>query len=209
MTMERSLPSGEIRRLLASVPPFVRPDAALEQVATPVEAAMEMLRLAASQGDLEGRHVLDLGCGTGRLTLGALLFGARRVSAVDADAGAVALARKMTVAWKPRVSLHVGPVGPRGAKVDTVLMNPPFGAQRRGADRPFWDAAFARARRRIYSFASAESRTFIARRTVGAGAYVESLRPVRWDLPRLFPYHRKDRVALNVDLWVIRGKENP
>jgi putative methylase len=83
-------------------------------------------------------------------------------------------------------------------------MNPPFGAQRRHADQPFWEAAFRLARRRIYAFALEESRTFIARRTVDSGGRIEETRPVHWELPATFAHHTKRRVKLGVDLWVLR-----
>jgi len=90
---------------------------------------------------------------------------------------------------------------------DIVVMNPPFGAQRRHADRPFWDAAYRLARRRIYAFSLAPSRTFIARGAVAHRARVESTTSVRWDLPAVFPHHRKPRVVLPVDLWVLTPPE--
>jgi putative methylase len=86
---------------------------------------------------------------------------------------------------------------------ETVVMNPPFGAQNRGADRPFWHVAFARPRA-IYAFALADSRTFIEAIAVERAARVEAHRPVPWTLGPTFRHHRKRSVALPVDLWVIR-----
>jgi putative methylase len=88
-------------------------------------------------------------------------------------------------------------------------MNPPFGAQRRHADRPFWTSAFATARSAIYAFALADSRTFIEARAVERASRIEATRPVPWDLPAVFPHHRKRRVALPVDLWVLRTGTPP
>ena len=86
---------------------------------------------------------------------------------------------------------------------DCVVMNPPFGAQRRHADRPFWERALALARRAVYAFALADSRSFIAGQAVARGARIEETRPVAWRLPRTFAHHRARSVALPVDLWVL------
>ena len=45
-----------------------------------------MLYLAAyTNSDIVGKSVLDLGCGTGRLSLGAAFLGAERVVGIDVD----------------------------------------------------------------------------------------------------------------------------
>ena len=166
-----------------------------------------MLELAVSLGDIVGQSVLDLGCGTGRLAVGAALFGARSVVGVDLDPHAIGLAREASAPWGRLISIRRGDVGTVTRRADVVIMNPPFGAQMRHADRPFWERAFRLARRRVYAFALAESRTFILKSAVEANAEVETTRPVPWELPRLFPHHRRDRVSLSVDLWAIRTEK--
>ena len=47
------------------------------------------LRWIAAQGDLAGRRVLDYGCGSGILAIGAAKFGATDIDAVDIDEAAV------------------------------------------------------------------------------------------------------------------------
>ena len=62
-------------KILQNTPDFDKPITELEQYATPVDIVAEMIKLAYSQGDLSG-NVVDLGCGTGRLAIGAALLGA-------------------------------------------------------------------------------------------------------------------------------------
>ena len=195
---------AELVRLLQRVPAFPDPRADLEQVATPAEAAATLLALADRHDSLRGRSVDDLGCGTGRLALGAAALGAAPVLGVDVDLGAVEVARTAAAGAGLEVRFEVGPVGSVRTAADVVVMNPPFGAQRRHADRPFWDAAFRLARRSVYAFSLAASRTFIARRAVAHGAHVLELVPVPWVLDRTFPHHSRRRVSLDVDLWAIR-----
>lgn len=64
---------------------FSRPNAALEQYQTPAPLAARLLYHALMKGDIEGKHVVDLGCGTGILAIGAALLGAETVTGFDID----------------------------------------------------------------------------------------------------------------------------
>jgi putative methylase len=198
---------AELVRRLERVPSFADPQAKLEQVATPAEAAATLLEAAERWDGLSGRSVVDLGCGTGRLAIGAALLGAAPVVGVDADPAAVRTAREAARAAEVDVTFETAEVGPGLVPAELVVMNPPFGAQRRHADRPFWDAALELARRSVYAFGLAASRTFIARQAVARGARVVEVAPVPWVLGRTFPHHRRRRVDLAVDLWAIRTAE--
>ncbi len=112
--------------------------------------------------------MLDLGTGTGRLAIGAALLGAGPVVGVDSDDGVLEIARRAASALGVSIEFVHEEVGRWARRADVVVMNPPFGAQRRHADRPFWDAAFRLAGLAVYAFALSDSRTFIARRAVAA-----------------------------------------
>jgi putative methylase len=201
--------TSELVLRLSKVPGFPRPDPRLEQVVTPSEAAAELLTTADRLEKLEGRSVVDLGSGTGRLAIGAALLGASPVRAIEIDAGAVDIARTAAAAARVEVEFEARDVAGYNVPADVVLLNPPFGAQRRHADRPFWDAAFTVARRSVHGFALADSRNFIARRAVERGAHIIETQPVAWDLGRTFPHHTRSRVSLPVDRWVIEAHTEP
>jgi putative methylase len=200
---------SELVKALETVPAFASPRATLEQVATPADRAADLLLDAVGRGDLVGRSVLDLGCGTGRLAIGAALLGAREVTGVELDPAPLAIAercaseRSLTIRW------IASDVAGTDLPADTVLMNPPFGAQTKRADRAFWTVALGRPGRAVYAFASAESRTFIEARAVERSARIEARRPVPWVLPRTFAHHRRRAVEVPVDLWVLRTNEAP
>jgi putative methylase len=194
---------GELVRRIQSVPLPPHPAAALEQVGTPAEAAAELLRALDRLVGLSGRSVLDLGCGTGRLAIGAALLGAKPVTGIDIDGGLLRIAETAARSTSADVQFATADVAAWERAADLVVMNPPFGAQRRHADRPFWDRAFALARLSVGAFSLAASRTFIARLALDRGAHVVEVAPVSWDLPRTFPHHRAARVRLAVDRWVI------
>ncbi len=195
---------AELLRLLEAVPPFPHPRADLEQYVTPAEAAATLLAAADRWDGLRGRSVLDLGCGTGRLAVGAAALGAEPVVGVDSDTEAVELARRAAETAGFSIRFEDTSVDRIVDPADLVVMNPPFGAQRRHADRPFWEAAFRLARRTVYAFSLAASRTFIARQTVARSAHVLEVTPVPWALGSTLPHHRRHRQPLDVDLWAIR-----
>ncbi len=200
---------SELVRAVARIPPPPRPRPDLEQVVSPPERVADLLEATVPFGGLAGRSVLDLGSGTGRLAIGAALLGAVPVVGVEVDARLVEIARASAASASLQVEFVVADVRQATAPADYVLMNPPFGAQRAGADRPFWEVAFALARRAVIAFALSESRTFITRRAVAHGARVAASRPVPWELPRTFAHHSRRSVPIEVDLWTIRTGTEP
>src|SRR5687767_111233 len=136
-----------------NVAPFPSPRAELEQYRTPAHVAANLLFEAFGLGDLDGRDVLDLGCGTGMIALGAALLGAR-VTGLDIDHAALALAETSAKALGVDARfVHADVREARDLRADVVFTNPPFGAQVPCADRPFLAAAFAAAPV-VYAFAN-------------------------------------------------------
>ena len=145
-------------KILFNSPDFYQPKPELEQYATPVDIVAEMIKLANSQGDLSG-NVVDLGCGTGRLAIGAALLGAE-VTGYEIDNDALELAKNyskehdLDVKW---INLAIENID---KKYDTVIMNPPFGSQRPGADRAFLEKSLEIGKR-IWSIHMAETKNFV------------------------------------------------
>jgi SAM-dependent methyltransferase len=81
---------------------------------------------ALDEAGLEGRSVLDVGCGTGDLALAALAHGARSVSGFDLGAGAISNARALAQerGLSERAAFDVGD-GSRAVlpKSDVVILN--------------------------------------------------------------------------------------
>src|SRR5436309_2474941 len=89
-----SMRQHELERALSRIPPHPKPRADLEQYATPADVAAPLLFEALALGDIEGKHVVDLGAGTGVLAIGAALLGAREIVGVELDEAAAAVARE-------------------------------------------------------------------------------------------------------------------
>jgi putative methylase len=205
----RTMRRTELVRALERVPPPVAPRAELEQVVTPAEAAADLLLAAVRVGSLPGRTVLDLGTGTGRLAIGAALLGASMVVGVEVDPALLVRARAAANAARVEVEFVEANVRAWHRPAEVVVMNPPFGAQYRHADRPFWDAALTLATHSVHAFALADSRTFIARRAVARNARILETEPTVWELPRTFPHHTRRRVRIPVDRWAIATDHRP
>lgn len=76
-------------------PPHSNPKIHLEQYSTPAPIAADLLWNAFSLGDITGKNVLDLGCGTGILAFSALFLGASRVTGIDIDEDAIVIANNV------------------------------------------------------------------------------------------------------------------
>ena len=140
-----------LEAMLGDVAPFARPKVELEQYPTSAHIAAQLLFAAEERfGDVAGRVVVDLGCGTGMLAIGASLLGAAHVVGVDVDADALAIAADNVEENYEDVRPD-GPLDLVRADVrdvsrlrlcaDTVVMNPPFGTRRAGADVEFLQSA--------------------------------------------------------------------
>jgi len=188
--------------LLSRLEGFPEPKPELEQYRTPGDVAAELLWLAASAGDIAGKVVADLGAGTGVLAIGAKLLGAEKVYAVEADEKALQVARKNAERAGVEVEFVNADVSEFDERVDTVVMNPPFGSQRKHADRPFLLKAFEVADV-VYSIhlAKPEVRGFIERFSADNGFTAIRLRTVPFEIPAQFHFHRKRLERILADLY--------
>lgn len=192
----------DLERALSAIPPHPAPRVELEQYATPASLAAPLLHEAYALGDVAEKRVLDLGCGTGVFAIGAALLGAAPVVGVDVDAASLVVARGAAQRLGADVEWVEADVATwKGDAFDTVIMNPPFGAQNRGADRPFLDAAF-RTAPVVYSLHNESTRAFVEAYAVKAGH-----RPTHaWRL--LFPlrhqYRHQEKAVQEIPVVALR-----
>jgi putative methylase len=182
---------------------FPRPKAALEQYQTPASLAARLLYHALMKGDLEGKRVVDLGCGTGMLAIGAALLGAESVTGVDIDERALVVAQENARLIDAEVTFLLADLreegsGERIGACDTVLMNPPFGAQKAHADRPFIDCALLVADV-TYSIFNAGSTPFVEAYTAQRAEVTEKIGGA-FPIKRTFAFHTKDVQEIEVEI---------
>jgi putative methylase len=196
-----------LERRLAGLDTFADPRLDLEQYPTPPDLAAHLLHDADLRGDLSGT-VVDLGAGTGVLALGAALRAPARVVGIERDAGALAVARE-----NERSLGAPAPVGwlrgdaarpPLAVEDATVVMNPPFGAQRgnRHVDRAFLEAAAGIAAV-SYSIHNAGSEAFVDAVATEAGGAVTHAFEAHLDLDRQFDHQTADRKTITVEAFRI------
>jgi putative methylase len=189
----------DLEMRLQQVRGFERPRPDLEQYMTPAPIAAEMVFLAYSCGDIAERSVADLGCGTGMLGIGAALLGAREVVAVDIDVSALQLAGQNASMLGVTLELVGSEIGSFQRKVDTVVMNPPFGAQKSHADRPFLETAMVCAPV-VYSLHLTDTLDFLARFAMQRGFRIDLQKSFKFDIPHTFAFHRKVKKSFDVSL---------
>jgi putative methylase len=170
--------------------------------------------------------VLDLGCGTGRLGLAAAFLGAPEVVGVDIDRNAIATAKENSTAsnLNSLVSWVVGDIGAVAGKFDTVLQNPPFGVQKRGADPPIHRKAIQTGSA-VYSLHNhpgfdrnlmsrlksggsqlrqVQGDVFLTRLAEKCGGKVDAVYALPLVIPHMFDFHTKAKQEIIIDLYVIR-----
>jgi len=219
----------DLERLLAQAKPHPSPNPALEQYMTPTDVAATMLYLAAyTYNDIVGKTVLDLGCGTGRLALGAAYLGAEQVVGVDLDKASVkmALEASQQTGLRSKTQWVAADINTVRGGFDTVLQNPPFGVQRRNADRRFLEKALE-VGNMVYSLhkSTHDSETFrrrlghskgdvvpvspspfLARFIEDHGGVIVAVYAVLMSIPHMFSFHAERRHEFVADLYVIEGK---
>ncbi len=194
---------------------FAAPNVNLEQYKTPAIVAAPFLHMAFMSGDITGKTVYDLGCGTGILSVGAAILGASKVIGFDIDEAAVLGAEKNATLMnsdipESDISFIVSDISRLPEMVesgelkraDTVLMNPPFGAQEKGNDRPFLEAALA-AGDVIYSIHNKGSRAFIEKFI--KPAVVTDCFITDFPIKKTFDFHKKEVQSIDVEIFRIES----
>ncbi|WP_457549756.1 METTL5 family protein [Archaeoglobus sp.] len=187
---------------LESLKGFKNPKIALEQYVTPPALASEIVVNAKLMGDLD-RLVVDLGCGTGILSIASSLLGAETVG-FDIDKDALKIARENAKAMEVEVEFVLCEVrsinlknSPRNV---TVIMNPPFGIQRRHADRPFLFKAMEIANV-VWTIHSAGSEGFIRKVCKERSFKVTHLFKLKIPLKRSFFFHERPFKLIAVEVY--------
>jgi len=194
----------ELARILSGLEDYEKANVNLEQYKTDSEIAAEVLWFLSMNGEIKGKTVGDLGCGNGILGIGCLLLKAKKVYFVDKDKKILNTAKKNFKNLKLNNGVFVNKnVSGFGNKVDFVIENPPFGVQKKHADRIFLDTAM-KISDTIYSFHKTESYDFL--RKYCEGFRVEKLFELNFVLRKTLRFHKREKHYVKVGFFKINRK---
>lgn len=185
----------ELAIILSKLKNFEVSDTKLEQYPTPSEIAADILWKAYLEGDILKKTILDAGCGSGILGIGALLLGAKKIYFIDLDKKILKIAKENLKEIKK--SYKIGNsifkqdnISNFKTKVDTVIQNPPFGIQKKHADKIFLQKAME-VSKKIYSIHKVESKNFIKALAKENNFLLNKIIPLIFSIKQTQKYHKR------------------
>ncbi|KAI6649929.1 Methyltransferase-like protein 5 [Oopsacas minuta] len=201
------LSEKELYISLSQIDGYHSPKLYLEQYITPPNIAATIIKFIDEEyQDIRGKNLLDLGCGTGMLSIGSCLLGSHSFG-IDVCQRALGVAREnISRLGVNDVDFICGDITnikqffiPK--KIDTVLMNPPFGTKDNyGIDIKFIDAAISVSCNSIYSLHKTTTRKHILEFGEMRKLQTNVLAEIRFNIDNTFKFHKKKSVDIDVDL---------
>ena len=197
----------ELEIILQKVPNYERPNPFIEQYMTPADIAADIIFTAYRFGDIQDKKVVDLGCGTGIFAFGAKLANAKEVIGIDIDEESIKIAKKYAEQNNENIQFITKDVKDVDIKCDTIIMNPPFGAQKSNqwADRPFIEKGFQIAKV-IYSLHLSKTIDFIEKMVYSLNGKIEYYKKYDFLIKHSFSFHTKKSLKFDVTLLRILTK---
>ena len=210
------LSKSKLAIILSKLKGFEDPKVIAEQYEIDSEIAANMLWNALYSGKVRVHNIADFGCGTGILGIGALLLGASKVYFIDNDENSLKIAKNnLKLAcdcMKSESSYYKELLGKSvficdnianfDKKVDTVIMNPPFGVKVRHADKEFLEKAMEISNS-IYSFHKSESNRFILALCNDKKWKVREVVDFSWPLKQTMAFHKTRIKRIPVSCFVL------
>jgi len=193
----------ELEIILQKVPTYERPNPYIEQYMTPANIAADIIYTAYQYGDIQDKTVIDLGCGTGIFSYAAKIANAKEVIGIDIDKEAVKIAKNFAEKNNLNIKFLTKDVKDINIKCDTVIMNPPFGAQKsnRWADRRFIEKAFEISKV-IYTMHLTKTIEFIEKMITSLNGEINYYKKYAFPIKHSFLFHNKK--TLKVDITLVR-----
>jgi len=179
---------------------FKTPNPKLEQYQTPPGIVASIVYLAYMQGNIKNKTITDLGCGTGAFAIAAKLMGAKKTIGVDIDPEPLKTAKKNAQKLDLDITWIEKNVKNYSGTSDTVLQNPPFGAQKKGSDREFMKTALKTAKT-TYSIHNQGTHQFIKKYVKQHGGHISEKTTLSFPIGRTFNFHKKKQKPVKVNLY--------
>jgi len=187
---------------LSTVKGFLDPKVRVEQYMTDSEVGATVLWDAYMKGDIRGKVIADLGSGTGILGIGAMMLGASKVYFVESESSAMEIAKENVgnIESESSSEFFFGDVVDFDKKVDTVIMNPPFGVKSEHSDRKFLEKAF-KISDKVYSFHKSETKKFIESFAKDNNFEIMQVIDFEFPLKSTMKFHKKRIERINVSCF--------
>jgi len=191
--------------LLSKLKVFSNPKVKLEQYPTDSDTAASFLWDAYMLGDIEEKKIVDLGAGTGILGIGCLNLNCKSVDFVEIDSDAISILKENLKDYEDfseDFSIFEGDVLKYEDKVDTVVMNPPFGVKSRKADKKFVEKAFSIGKV-VYYIGKIESKGFIESICKDYDKKITHFWEFEMPLKQTMKFHKSKIKRINIGCWRI------
>ncbi|MEJ2777009.1 MAG: METTL5 family protein [Sulfolobus sp.] len=191
----------QLELILEKIPPHPKPRYELEQYLTPGDLVATILWTAYLRGDIKGKTVADLGCGTGKFCSGITALGGYCLC-VEIDINSLNVAKEFVDENAEFINADIRFLNLR--KVDTVVQNPPFGVVNKGIDLIFLEKALQIANV-VYSIhkSNEQSRKIILGKAKEYGFSVEVI-STKYKLKPYYPWHIKKAHEFLVDVFLFK-----
>ena len=203
----------ELISIIQNTETFTNPIIELEQYSVNASCAVDLIYYAGFEyNDINKAFIIDLGAGTGRLSIVSALFNASNVLSVDIDINALKILKKNVhsleldnIVFPLCADIEFFEISQRAflkkVKV-TTIMNPPFGVQTKYADRIFLKKAFNfsdivysihLANKKVFNFIS----TYINK----LSWKIDNVLPFNMILEKTFPFHTQKTKKIDVHIY--------
>jgi len=193
--------------ILQKIPDFDKPSPLLEQYTTPGNIAADILFSAFQYEDIKDKEILDLGCGTGIFSVGSYLLGAKKVIGIDIDKTAIKTAKDYSLEKNYEIKYIQKDVKDVETTADTIIMNPPFGAQKsnKKGDRIFIEKGFEIGKI-IYSLHLSETIPFLNKMIKSLNGEITFTKNYIFPIKYTYEFHKKK--VVNYDVTLLRIDTN-
>ncbi|XP_029406122.2 rRNA N6-adenosine-methyltransferase Mettl5 [Bactrocera dorsalis] len=200
----------KLEEYLHGVDTFEKPKIKLEQYITPPHIASCVLyNIQTLYGDIEGKYVGDLGCGSGMLSIGSFLLGAGMTTGFEIDDDALNIFQtNVTDMELPGIDCVLCDVLTLSNNekwenaFDTIVTNPPFGTKNNsGIDMLFVQTGVNLASRAVYSFHKSSTRDYIHKKVKDWNVKGNVVAELKYNIDTSYSFHKSKSVDINVDFW--------
>ena len=195
-----------LEKIVEGIPPPSKPKIRYEQHTTPSWIAADFIWKLYFSGKVLNKTVIDMGAGTGRLSIPLILLGAREAVALDVDEDVVMELMSNAKVFNIMDKIHIvlcdatySPLRKTGSSI--IIMNPPFGTVIKGLDTKFLLEAM-RLSDEIYSFhlSSEKTRKYLSMKAGEKGYNLRVINTYYMELKQIFEYHVSRLRRVRVDL---------